>query len=58
MTLTQSWPARGPRPRVIKITTTAWAAILPAGPLLIHPTHTLALSAALAWAHTKENRNV
>ena len=56
MTLYHTWPTRGPRPRVIKITATTWAAILPAGPLLIHPTHTLALSAALAWARTKENR--
>ena len=37
--------------------THSWAAVLPAGPLLIHPTHTLALSATLAWAHTKENPN-
>ena len=56
MTLYHTWPTRGPRPRVIKITATTWATILPAGPLLIHPTHTLALSAALAWARTKGNR--
>ena len=56
MTLLEAWPAAGRRPRVIKLTTRSWAAILPAGPLLIHPTHTLALSAALAWARTKEAR--
>ena len=55
MTLLEAWPARGPRPRVIKITSRAWAVVLPAGPLLIHPTHTLALAAALAWTRTKEN---
>lgn len=56
MTLFQSWPTPGPRPRVTRIAARTWAVVLPAGPLLIHPTHTLALAAALAWTRTKENR--
>ena len=56
MTLFQSWPAPGPRPRVTRIAARTWAVVLPVGPLLIHPTHTLALAAALAWTRTKEHR--
>ena len=44
-----TWPQPGPRPRVLKITDSAWAAVLPSGPLLVHPTHILALTAALDW---------
>lgn len=57
MTLSHAWPSAGPRPRVIKLTTRSWAAILPTGPLLVHPTYTRALAAALAWARTKETPN-
>ncbi|MDY6054363.1 hypothetical protein [Micrococcus sp.] len=56
MSLSTAWPAPGPRPRVIKLARATWAAVLPTGRLHIHPTHTRALAAALAWTHTKEPR--